>query len=193
MTEPRLENPSHAELRQAMSAAKAATDRVAELRRAVVEADEPREWSLSHDGVNDWTLEIFSEKDFVTCWARVTEIKGKILEAVHARPFDRSQHPFDVKARATCDLTGESVEVYVWIEQDEPECPGHERHDWVLMNDEQFDDSSPRARMLTEGCFNCECRKQTTWPDVAAPETEVRFDAGHYSEGTVARRRRAAG
>lgn len=72
-------------------------------------------------------------------------------------------------------------------------CPGHEHHEWVTMNDEQIEDSHPRARVLTEGCLHCECRKETTWRDVAEPDTEVRFDAHHYPEGTVARRRRAAG
>jgi hypothetical protein len=176
---------SGAELQAAIHAAKAAEERVFELRSALVKADEPRKWRLSHERVYQFEREYPGTYGFAECTATRAEIEGRLREEISRLAFDRTRSPLDVQARASCALTGETLETYVWIEQTVPECTEGDSHRWLVMGDHA---SSPRGRKLVEGCPKCNCRRDTEWPDASKPEAaKVAYDADHYPDGDVQR------
>jgi len=174
------------ELQAAIEASQQAAARVAELRKAVLTQDLPRQWSFSHEGYSTWRCDEGGKLDFVTVLARRASIESKLREAVRALPLDRTQESLSIRARATCKLTSETIEVCVDVAQDEPECVRAQGHDWARMYDERHLRDFPGGRRITEGCPHCDGRKTTIFPDATLPETQLTYEAPHhYTEGWV--------
>lgn len=104
-------------LSAALETRAAAEARVVELRRTVIQADEPRTWSFSHAGVHDRSMSYPAQADFAYSTLRRAEVEAQLRDAMQLIPFDRTQGSYQVRATATCALTNESVSLDVAILQ----------------------------------------------------------------------------
>lgn len=179
------------ELGSALETRRQAEDRVKELRHEVFLHDVPREWAFSHEGVSTLARVQLGRHEFATAMATRAEVEAKLSEAVRAQPFNRTECPLDVRSKATCSLTGETVEVWVHVAQDEPKCERTEGHEWSPLMDETGPEDFPGGRKLTHGCPHCDGRKDTLWPHKSKPKLVIRYEVPGYPEGWVAQELRS--
>lgn len=172
------------------SAAEAADALVTELRAAVIEADEPREWSFS-DG---------EARDFERQTLPLADVKQALSSAIESGDYGQHESTTWVDAYATCALTGERIDVTVTMGPDEPECTGA-KHDWqspieivggIKENPGVWGHGG--GVIITECCMHCGCKRTTdTWaqrPDTGEQGLEsVTYEPGAYAEEINTRRR----
>lgn len=175
------------ELRAALEARLVAEQRVSELRQQIFRGDLPREWTFSHDGVDTLTRQQLGRHEFSTAMATRAQVETQLRDAVRALSFDRRECPLEVRGKATCKLTHETVEIWIHLEQDEPACERAEGHAWAPLMDETGPEDFPGGRKLTEGCPHCDGRKDALWPHKSNPKVIVSYEVPAYPEGWVKR------